>query len=282
MLRHTLVLALLVIGCAPSANGSLRLFASGEEAAEVGYPTPGPEPIAFADGWSMTFDHVIVSIDAVSVGGAVLARPPMLVDLHQGRVELFTEAALAPGRLGIGYDLATVSADAVEIGTIDSAARARMQAASASVHIEGTATHATHGEYTFEIVLPRGVMAEDCEQADGTMGVVVPENGTAEGEITIHLDHLFFDSATAEEPSLRFEAWAAVAGADRHVTMDELAMQDLTDLVGVDGMPLDDEGTLVVYEPPATGLPSLNLREHVLAQAITVPHWMGEGHCAYR
>lgn len=273
---------LLLTACAPASNGSLRVFANGEEAAEGGYPTPGPEPIAFADGWTMTFDHVLIGLSDFTVDGAVLAVDPVVIDLHEGRAELFTEMALPPGRAEIGYSFAVVQPSFVAIGAVDAAARGRMEAAGASLYIEGTATHETHGTYTFELALPRGVVASECEQADGTLGIVVPENGVAEGDVTVHLDHLFFDSATAEEPALRFEAWAAVAGDDRRVTMDELATQDLADLIGVDGMPLDDGGALVAYEPPATGLPSLDLRAYVLAQAITMPHWMGEGHCSYR
>lgn len=280
--RHVPLLVLCCLGCAPLARGSVRLFASGEAAAEVGYPTPGPEPIAFVDGWTLDFEHVLVGIEAVRFGDGELARPPLLVDLHLGRAELFTEAALPSGRLEVGYTLAAPGVTSVELGAVDADARARMEAAGASLFVAGSASHPTHGAYTFELAVPRPIVATSCEQADGTLGVVVPENGEVEAELTVHLDHLFFDSGTAEAPSLRFEAWAAAAGDDRHVTLDELAAQPLADLVGVDGTPLDDEAGLVAYVPPATGAAITTLREHVLALAASSPHWMGEGHCSYR
>jgi hypothetical protein len=274
-----LSLVSLAIGCDTAAGeGSLALFISGEEAAEVGFPAGD---IAFADGWTMEFDHVLVAVGAVMLDDEEIAGDQMIVDLHNGRRELFTEEMLTPRRYGIGYTLAVPLPSAFAQGPVDADAMGRMRAAGASLYIEGTATHPTHGEYTFEIVLARPIVASACEQADGTLGVVVPESGTAEGEITVHLDHLFFDSATAEEPSLRFEAWAAAAGEDRHITMEDLAGQDLADLVGIDGEPLMDGSTLVAYEPPATGLPAANLGEFVAAMAITVPHWTGEGHCDY-
>jgi hypothetical protein len=269
---------LALAACTSGGNGSLTFFASGEEAAVTGYPAGD---IAFVDGWTMTFDHVLVAVGSVMLDGEEVAGDQMIVDLHNGRTELFTEMGLAARRYEIGYSLVVPDPAAFAQGPVDAEAMARMRAAGASIYIEGTASHPTHGEYTFEIVLPRTVVASACEQADGTLGVVVPENGAAEGEITVHLDHLFFDSATDEEPRLRFEAWAAVAGADRRVTMDELATQELADLIGIDGEPLMDGGELVAYEPPATGLPAPNLRELVIAQAITVPHWTGEGHCSY-
>jgi len=275
----TLGVAMGLASCGESAStGSLTFYASGEEAAEGGYPAGD---IAFADGWTIEFDHVMVAIGDVVLGEDEIAGDVMIVDLHNGRTELFTEEMLAAQRYAIGYTLAVPTASAFPQGPVDAAAQARMIAAGASLYIEGTAMHPTHGEYTFEIALPRAVVASACEQADGTLGVVVPESGNATGEITIHLDHLFFDSATAEEPNLRFEAWAAAAGEDRHITMDDLASQDLTDLIGIDGEPLMAGGTLVAYEPPATGLPSMDLEAFVVAQAITVPHWTGEGHCNY-
>jgi hypothetical protein len=270
------------LGCAPSSRGSVRLFASGEAAAEAGYPTPGPSPIAFVDGWTMDFEHVLVGIEEVTFAGETLAVTPLLVDLHLGRAELFTEAALPSGRLEVAYTLAAPGEASVEVGVVAPDARSRMEAAGASLLVAGRASHPLHGDYTFELAVPRPIIAASCEQADGTLGVVVPENGEVEAELTVHLDHLFFDSGTAEAPSLRFEAWAAAAGEDRHVTLDELAAQPLADLVGVDGMPLRDEAGLVAYVPPATGETITTLREHVVALAASSPHWMGEGHCSYR
>jgi hypothetical protein len=282
-MRPSFVLvAMSLLACAPSSRGAVRLFVSGELAAETGYPTPGPDPIAFVDGWSMDFDHVLVGVETIRLGQGELARPPLVADLHLGPAELFTEAALPSGRLEVGYTLAVPGPSSVEVGVVDPAVRARMESAGASLLLAGRARHPVHGAYTFELAVSRPIIAESCEQADGTLGLVVPDNGATEAELTVHLDHLFFDSGTAEAPSLRFEAWAAAAGDDRHVTLDELAAQPLADLVGIDGMPLRDEDGLVAYVPPATGASITTLREHVLALAASSPHWMGEGHCRYR
>ncbi len=282
--------ALVLASCGPGARatGTVRVSASGEEAAVGGYPTPGPDPIAFADGWTLTFDDVLVSIEAIGIGeGAetlVLEDEPAIVDLHDGDALVWTFPAIPAQRWSaVEYTLAGPFAGTRTIGSVESADVDVMVAGELSVLVQGTATHPVHGEVALGIAIPGTIHAEGCTNAeDGTLGLVVPPSGTSENVMVLHLDHFFFDSFVAEEPSLRFEAWAAVAGADGTVTMEDLATQELTDLLGVDGMPLDDEtGALVVYEPPSTGLPAPNLREYVLAQAATVPHWNGEGHCAY-
>lgn len=277
--------------CGPQAvaTGEIRVSASGEAAAVGGYPTPGPDPIAFADGWSITFDDVLVSIEGMGIReGArtlVLEDEPAIVDLHDGDALVWTFPAIAAQRWSaVEYVIAPPAAGTRTIGSVDPADATDMTTRALAVLIHGTATHPTHPSVGLEIAVPGSIHAEACQSAeDMTLGLVVPPSGTSEVSMVFHLDHFFFDSAVGEEPSLRFEAWAAVAGVDGVVTLDDLATQDLTDLVGVDGMPLADEaGALVIYEPPSTGLRMANLREYVLAQAATLPHWNGEGHCDYR
>lgn len=281
-------LALAACGPGTRGTGEIVVSASGEEAAVGGYPTPGPEPIAFADGWTLTFTDVLVSIEGIGISeGAetlVLEDEPAIVDLHDGDAVVWTFPAVGAQRWSdVEYTIAGPLAGTRTVGSVEAEDVADMVARELSVLIHGTASHPTHGSVDLEIAIPGTVHAERCESAeDGTLGLVVPPSGTTETSMVFHLDHFFFDSAVAEDPDLRFEAWAAVAGADGTVTLEDLATQDLTDLVGVDGEPLEDEtGALVVYEPPSTGLPSMDLRAYVMAQAATLPHWNGEGHCDY-
>ena len=104
----------------------------------------------------------------------------------------------------------------------------------------------------------------------------MPASSVAETELTFHLDHVFFDSLGDREPVMRFDAWAAAAGDDARVTLEDLAAQPLADLRGVDGEPLG-----VAYDPGPTPLPSSDLRAFVIASITTVGHLDGEGHCAY-
>lgn len=278
--------ALVALGAGCSgATGTLVVEASGEEAATVGYPAG---EIAFADGWSLTFEQILVSVDGLSLVQGdqrpALEAESTVIDLTDGDQVVWTLPALPAQRWSdVGYAIAVPTTASRRLGAVTESDVAAMIAAGASFRMLGTATHPTHGRYEVDLALPLRVRMTGCVSGrDGTDGIVIPASGTHTSQLTLHLDHLFFDSARAEEPSLRFEAWAAAAGADRIVTLDELAAQSLADLRGLDGMPLDDEaGAPIVYEPPSTGLPEPTLEAFVLAEALTIGHFEGEGHCDY-
>jgi len=100
-------------------------------------------------------------------------------------------------------------------------------------------------------------------------------------EVTLHLDHLFWDDHDAEEPRLLFGPLAYAAGDDDHLTLDELRQQSLTDLRDDNGDPLvDEKGTPIVYVPRVE-LRENNLREYLSDSALTLGHFNGEGHCQY-
>ncbi len=278
------LLAPLASGC-PEPTGSLRVDANGEAIATMGLPIDG---IAFEDGWSVSFEHVLASVQNFSIadgsGAFPLEAPSSLVDLHEGPRTIWQYASVPARRWPeVGYELAPPTAATRLLGGVTEAQRDAMIASGASLHVLGTASHPTHGSYQIDLALPLDVHAEHCESgADGTAGIVVPTSGTRVSEMTIHLDHLFLQSARAEASVLRFDAWAAAAGPDRVVTLERLARQELADLRGIDGGPLvDAEGNPVVYEPPSSGLPEQNLAALVVALADTVGHFEGEGHCDY-
>ncbi len=100
--------------------------------------------------------------------------------------------------------------------------------------------------------------------------------------MTVHLDHLFFDSLVVERAEMRLEALAAAADADGRVTLDALSAQPLADLRDTAGAPLRDaSGAPVLYDPGSAPLAAPTLREFVRASLSTVGHLDGEGHCAY-
>jgi hypothetical protein len=277
-------LATLAGGCA-EATGTLDVEVSGEEAATMGFPVGD---IVFADGWSVSFEHLFVALEDFTLAAGdrrvVLEAEPTVVDLTEGDQPLWRfEGVPAQRWPEVGYAIVPPTAAARRLGGVREEDVAALVAAGASFRMIGTATHPTHGAFEIDLALPLRVQTSGCVSGrDGTDGLVVPTNGTRTSQITLHLDHLFFDSARAEEPALRFEAWAAAAGADRVVTYEDLATQRLADLRGLDGMPLDDDaGTLLAYEPPSTGLPSSTLQAFVLAMAVSLGHFEGEGHCDY-
>ncbi len=275
----------LAAGCG-GGTGTVEVWVSGEEAATMGYPVGD---IAFADGWTVQFEHLFVSVQdfALVEGGQTLTleAESTVVDLTAGDQPLWSFPGVPAQRWSdVGYRLALPTTSSRRLGSVAVSDVQAMVEGGLSFRMVGTATHPTHGSVRIDLGLPLEVRMERCVSGrDGTDGLVVPASGTHTTQLTLHLDHLFFDSARAEEPSLRFDAWAAVAGGDRTVTYADLAGQSLADLRGIDGMPLVDElGVPIAYEPPSTGLPMQTLQAFVLAEAATIGHFEGEGHCDYQ
>lgn len=273
------------IGGCPAASGTVEVEISGEEAATMGFPVGD---IAFVDGWSVSFEHVLIVVEDFGLSDGTtsvpLDAPSTLVDLAAGDQLVWTHAGVPAQRWSdVSWHIARPTAATRLLGAVTAADRDAMVAAGVSFRIVGTATHPTHGAVAIDLALPMAAHMEGCVSGrDETDGIVVPASGTHRTQLTIHLDHLFFDSARADEPNLRFDAWAAAAGADGTVTYEDLATQMLADLRGLDGMPLlDGMGNPVAYEPPASGLPMQTLAAFVLAEAFTVGHFEGEGHCDY-
>lgn len=280
------LLGVALAGCPTSAGtGTLTIGVSGEEAATGGYPAGD---IAFRDGWTMQFDHIFAAVGDVALEEGdvefVVDETIRVVDLAEAAELTYGTVTGVPAQRwsNFVYHLSVPTASSPRVGRVTAEDVSQMVASGSTLRMVGSATHPTHGVYTFDVSIPAEVHMSGCESGrDGTAGIVVPTNAIYETQLTLHLDHFFFDSARAEEPNLRFEAWAAVAGADRNVTYAELANQSLADLRGIDGMPLMDGATPVVYEPPATGLPMQNLQAFLLDQALTIGHFEGEGHCDY-
>jgi hypothetical protein len=168
--------------------------------------------------------------------------------------------------------------DSRTLDAVSNAGVERMRDAGYSFYIEATAHK---GERDVEVAwgFPFSVQLSRCENGlDGTDGLVIRDSAQNSAQVTVHLDHLFFDSWAVEEPELRFDAMAAVAPAGGPLTLFDLAKQDnLSDLKGADGKPLD-----LAYDPGSAFSPvPKNLEQYVIDAATTTGHWNGEGHCKY-
>jgi hypothetical protein len=276
-----------IAGCgSQGAHGTLALAASGEEAAVDGYPSS--TGVALADGWTIAWDFVLISLDAFALVHDGVSTPlesdPVIVDLHGALAQdVWTFPGLPAHRYeDVGYRIVPATAGARRIGTVTDAQVSTMTADGVSYWLHGTARHPDHHEVVLDLRIPMHTSMSHCTNAmDMTDGLVVTPNGTASVQMTFHLDHVFFDSIVEEEPDLRFEAYAAAAGSDFVVTFDELASQPLADLHDIDGSPLLVDGAQIVYDPGSTPLAVQDLRSFVYHQATTVGHFNGEGHCTY-
>ncbi len=209
-------------------TGTLKVTSYGEAFIEEGIPAS-----EMADGWSVAFSKFEVRITDVSVNGLTLANPPA-VDLVQPSA-------------GQGQELGSLE--------VPSGSYSDARFVVRSVHVVGNAQkHDTKKDFDWTFSAPISYQA--CETTNE-----VPRNGVGVFEITIHADHLFYDSLVSEDPALGFDALAAAdTNGDGVVHQEELTAAD------VGGFDTGNEDIA-------------NLWEWLSALVATLGHVDGEGHC---
>jgi hypothetical protein len=283
----------LAAGCDSSSNastGEVRVDLSGEEASVQGYPVgSGEDEIAFVDGFTLQFSKVLVSLERFDLAGADgseanLDADSVVADLHLGEPEAWVFEGVPSRRWeDVSYVLAPATESSRPVNDVTSEDLQAMIDGGYALWIAGNATDGLE-TYAFDLRFEGlRVLSEACFNGlDETDGLVVPRNAVVQAQVTVHLDHLFFDTFATDEALLRFEPWAAAAGEDGIVTLDDLETQPLADLRDRNGDPLvDGEGSPIVYDPGPLSLSANNLREYVVAAATTTGHFNGEGHCDY-
>ena len=221
--------ALIVVGCSGSAGeGELTITAYGEAFIEEGIPAG-----EMKDGWAVTFESFVVTIKDIEVAGVVVADPDP-VDLS------------VPSE-GRGHALATVTAPA----GVHSDAGFTI----ARIELRGSATKAGSTK-TFDWVFDGPTRYTRCDAKTEVFA-----GGTATFQITVHADHLFYDSMVSHEPSLFFGALAgADADADGKLGQSELAAAGIG-----------------AYDPGNEDID--DLWSWLTGQTRTLGHVDGEGHC---
>lgn len=276
-------------GDSTGSTGEVRVDLSGEEAAVEGYPVgSGEDQIAFADGFTLQFEKVLVAFERFELGTSAgdradLEVDPIVADLHLGDPRGWVFGGVPSRRWDdVRYVYAAPTMQSRKVNDVSDDDLREMADNGYAIWVAGTATDGTES-YDFDLRIPLRVTSEACQNGiDETDGLVVPNNGVVDAELTVHLDHFFFDTFATEEAQLRFEPWAAVAGEDGVITLEDLATQSLSDLRDRSGDPLlDEQDDPIVYDPGPLALSENNLREYVIAAATTTGHFNGEGHCDY-
>lgn len=229
-LRRTGAVGLLALlgGCA-SASGTVNVIAYGEEFIEEGIPAD-----QVAGGWAIEFSRFAVTFSEITLGGTVLDGS-VTVDL--------SEASNGEGQ----------ALGALELSTGDYSDSSFVIE---RVEVDGSASQGAE-EKTFSWVFDTAARYDACE---ATTEVTAEEAATF--QITVHADHLFYDSLVADEPQLRFQALAdADVDANGEVTQEELEDADIGG-----------------YDPGSAGDID-DLWAFLSAQTITLGHVDGEGHC---
>lgn len=264
--RAMAVLALSACACAdPNAGSEGRVVVRASGGNEV---REGIAAARFADGYAVRYEHAILSISGVhlrttSGEEADVTMTPTVIDLVPSTVDVLELANVAARRWDdVGFQSHAVQAGVRNVNAPPELVET-MNARGYSFLQTGTITAPDGAVIPFALGQAVDIDYFRCASGDGTMGMVVPVNGTAEVEITWHLTHAWFDSF-AEDSAYRAEAIAAVYDGTTPVTTEQLAAQPLARLTGLRGTPLTDaRGNPVIYIPPQEpGV--LTLRDFVL------------------
>ena len=234
--RIALACALLgVMGCSDEdepgggGQGSVSVTAYGEAFIEEGIPAS-----ELADGWAISFDTFTVSVSDVVIGGKTMpaSDPVELTAASNGQGKVLATALVPAGEhTGSSFVISRVvlSGEATKDGV--------------------TKTFA----WTFDQSTHYGACST-------TTSVVNAQAATF--QITVHADHLFYDSLVSEEPDLRFQAFAdADTDGDHAITQAEL------EAAGVGAYDVGSAGDVT------------SLWGFLVAQSRTLGHVDGEGHC---
>jgi hypothetical protein len=253
--------------CDPGAGtGTVAVTITGEEAATEGLPfTEDGETIEFADGWAVTFDHYVVVVGNFAAGDvreeekhivdlATLTGDPPSLAVH----ELVDVPA---GRQPFEFELPAGDDTLVALNDIPTDVLDRMKGG-LTYFVSGTATKDAR-TVTFEMPLANPTRNANCTNGDDDKdGVVVTAGATTEAEITIHVEHVFFDTLGVEDPALVFEPLAALAGDDDALTAAELAAAPVDPTIY-------DRGTFTAD----------NMLAFIAASAASQGHLNGDGLC---
>jgi hypothetical protein len=231
-LLHALLLATACEGdqdAAAGREGTVIVTAYGESFIEDGIPADEVN-----DAWAIDFSRFELEVQNVHVAG-VEVDVPEAVDVSD------------PSS-GDGHELGSaLVAAGHHTGSSFTIAR---------VEVDGTATNGEKNK-AFSWVFAEPTHYHECETTTS-----VGEGDTGTLQITVHADHLFYDSLVAEEPQILFQPLADVdTNDDGKITQEELAVTDIE-----------------AYDPGSEGGID-DLWMWLTAQSRTLGHVDGEGHC---
>jgi hypothetical protein len=298
--------------------GAFWVTVSGEDRALLGYDwaegsLAGGDPPAFVDGWALSFDHVIVTIDKlrinadpdrdegnpVDLGVTVAAADgPWAVDVTIGgnlagksgspdertvAIAAFASQSNGEGfdpaaRYAFSYDFAAASARA-QFVNLDAEGRALYEEGqqkgwsmilAGSARYQGPAPAADSvfakipTEVRFKLGLANPSSYVNCRNTDlQAVGEEFPRGIQANADesttvqITLHTDHVFWDTLNVEGTPLHFDAIAANAStygepsAPGSVAIEDLVNVDVSGFTTKAAEPLPWRSLVSDYTAPA-------------------------------
>ncbi len=263
MRRNTALLIFLVplistatLACDSDGAGTVAVEIWGEDFIEQAIPAS-----EVADGWRVKYDHFVVTLGDITAAGASFPDAAAFDLTVPGPVAVTSGPATAGPIEPVAYSLVIPNSDTRNVN-VEPDTFQTMIAEGWSVFVQGTATKdASTVLFSWGFDVTQALT--DCHAT-----ARVPDGATGTTQITIHGDHLLYDSLVNPEAVLRFGPLAdADADHDGEVTPAELA--------AVSGVTF---GAMDNYDVPG-GSGIDNLWDYLSAQARTIGHIDGEGHC---
>jgi hypothetical protein len=258
--------------------GRLRVLLAAEDTISEGL-TVGTDAEQSRD-CPVTYSKYVVALGRVkmmrSEDGAARNDPAVFIaDLKQlgtQSLPLATFEEVPSGQWDkFEYEHVAAAADTQPLGTVAAADLQAMRDKGLTHLIEGSAAcPARNVRFTFEVVAPARFY--DCE-SDGEPGVSVGSGGGSAATVTLHGDHLWFDSLPtgSEGTVMRRAAWLVRADADAN---GMLTTSDLAAVPAEVAFPSSEGYSL-------GGATISNALDFVKAQLVTQGHLNGEGECSW-
>lgn len=268
-------LSALSLGCGSDGDGRGQLLVQlqAEETITDGLEV-GQEPEDARD-YGVTYTKYLVAIGAVRIdrGGKdeKVADGVYIADMMQvgeAGLDLVAFDDLTPGQWsGFGFETPAAGPGAMPLRGVSPADAEIMIAQGLTYWIEGTVNADKPVSFSLQVRVP--TVFTDC-QSDGEPGVSVSENGRSAASITLHGDHLWFDSflTGSEANVVRRTQWlvdADVNGDGKVVTADLANARPETIFKG--------------YSFAGAPIPINTALDFVRAQLATQGHVNGEGEC---
>lgn len=297
MLRSSLWLALALAGCA-EPTGQLTVYLEAEDTITDGLDPGGAEE-NIQDGWTVRYDAFVAALGEVHVarratGESRASTVRLVVDLAaitDASLPLDTFPAMTTARWDVlGYEALTPRATDTRHDSVSQSDFDAMVAGGCTYLVTGTIARADgesctpgttacvpESEVHFRLCVPAPVAYGPCSSPDGMPGVAVAASGTSNAQLTIHGDHLWFDSfpSGTEGTTSRLAQWMADCDLDH----DGTATQAELEQVRAADLFTSARGYSLAGAFSFDGRGIVTAWDFARAQLATSGHFMGEGEC---
>jgi hypothetical protein len=287
----SLILFVGAAGCGDPGSGNLQVLLDPEESITEGLdPGTGGENIV--DGWTVRFDKYLIAVGHIQVG-----RSQTSIAADDDTMHVVDMMTLPPSGFALAH-FENLTAQrwsffAYETGSaagglrdesVEQADFDEMAANGWTYLVEGTLTHpegescppggacAPATSVAFRLGVSSVTDMLHCE-SEGINGVSVVANTTTAVAVSIHGDHMFFDSfPTGPEIVHRRAQWLANSdlNQDGVVTNEELL-----------AIPAQDVLPASHYSFGGSPIDIVTAHDFLRAQMHTQGHFQGEGHCSW-